>query len=75
MLLDADRASWSTIEAAELGRRNSFRAFLLGRRLIVWGGVQLIAEHLCGPPIPGQPICDPWAETAARDDGWMILLP
>jgi hypothetical protein len=75
VLLDADRASWSTIEAAELGRRNSFRAFLLGRRLIVWGGVQLIAEHLCGPPIPGQPICDPWAETAARDDGWMILLP
>jgi hypothetical protein len=75
VLLDADRASWSTIEAPELGKRHSFRAFLLGRRLVVWGGAALLAEHLCGPPIPGQPQCDPWAETAPRDDGWMILLP
>ena len=57
------------------GKRNSFRALLLGRRLIVWGGLTVIAEHICPPPIPGQPICDSFAETAARDDGWMILLP
>jgi hypothetical protein len=75
VLLDADRASWSTIDAAEVSKRHNFRAFLLGRRLVIWGGAVLIAEHLCGPPIAGQPICDPWAETASRDDGWMILLP
>jgi hypothetical protein len=75
MVLDADHAAWSTIAAAELGKRNGFRAFLAGRRLIVWGGVTVIAEHLCGPHIPGQPQCDPFAETASHDDGWMILLP
>jgi hypothetical protein len=74
-VLDADRARWSTFAAGELGKRNSFRAFLLGRRLIVWGGLTVIAEHICPPPIPGQPICDSFAETAARDDGWMLLLP
>jgi hypothetical protein len=74
-LLDADRARWSSIPAAELGKRNGFRAFLVGRRLLVWGGVTVVAEHLCPPPVPGQPLCDPFAETASRDDGWMILLP
>jgi hypothetical protein len=75
VLLDADRARWSVLDADELGTRGSYRAFLLGRRLIVWGGVTVTAEHLCGPSLPGQPQCDPWAETAPRDDGWMILLP
>jgi hypothetical protein len=75
VVLDAERARWSTLAADELGHRNGFRAFLLGRRLIVWGGVTVIAEHLCPPPIPGQPLCDPFAETAPRNDGWMILLP
>jgi hypothetical protein len=74
-VLDADRASWSILAADELGKRNSFRAFLAGRRLIVWGGVTVIAEHICPPPIPGQPICDSWAERAPRNDGWMMLLP
>jgi hypothetical protein len=75
-VLDAERARWSTIEVeGGPGKRNSFRALLLGRRLIVWGGLTVIAEHICPPPIPGQPICDSFAETAARDDGWMILLP
>lgn len=75
VILDADTARWTTLDADGPGKRNSFRAFLIGRRLIVWGGSQLIAEHICPPPIPGQPICDSWAETAPRDDGWMILLP
>ena len=75
VLLDADRARWSVLDADELGKRNSYRAFLLGRRLIVWGGVTVTAEHLCPPPVPGQPQCDPWAETASRDDGYMISLP
>jgi hypothetical protein len=74
-ILDADRAHWATVDADGPGKRREFRAFLLGRRLIVWGGLTVVAEHLCGPPIPGQPLCDPWAETAAHDDGWMILLP
>ena len=74
-VLDADRASWSVLAADELGKRNNFRAFLAGRRLIVWGGVTVIAEHICPPPVPGQPICDSWAERAARNDGWMMLLP
>ena len=75
LVLDADHAGWSTLDAGELGKRNSFRAFLVGRRLIVWGGVTVIAEHLCPPPVPGQPLCDSWAERASRDDGWMMLLP
>jgi hypothetical protein len=75
VVLDAERARWSELAADELGTRNSYRAFLLGRRLIVWGGVQVIAEHLCPPPVPNMPLCDPWAETAARDDGWMMVLP
>ena len=75
VLFDADRASWSTIAADELGSRSGFRAFLVGRRLIVWGGLTVIAEHRCPPPVPGQPLCDPWAETAPRNDGWMLLLP
>ena len=74
-VLDADRATWSIVAAAELGKRNGYRAFLVGRRLIIWGGSSLIAEHICPPPIPDQPICDSWAETAARHDGWMIVLP
>jgi hypothetical protein len=78
-VLDAERGRWSRIsggvEGAGPGKRNSFRAFLVGRRLIVWGGLTVIAEHLCPPPVPGQPLCDPWAETAARNDGWMMLLP
>ena len=75
-VLDADHARWSTIDVrGGPGSRNSFRAFLLGRRLIVWGGLTVIAEHRCPPPIPGQPICDSFAETAPRNDGWMILLP
>jgi hypothetical protein len=73
--LDADRAAWSTHAARELGNRTSFRAFLPGRRLLVWGGLTVVAEHRCARPVPGQPICDPWAETAARDHGWMLLLP
>jgi hypothetical protein len=39
------------------------------------GGVTVVAEHLCPPSIPGQPQCDPFAETAPHHDGWMILLP
>jgi hypothetical protein len=74
-VLDADHAAWSTIAADELGQRNGFRAFLVGRRLLVWGGVTVVAEHLCPPSIPGQPQCDPFAETAPHHDGWMILLP
>jgi hypothetical protein len=74
-ILDADRARWSILDAGEPGKRVSFRAFLLGRRLIVWGGLTVIAEHICPPPVPGQPICDSFAETAPRNDGWMILLP
>ncbi len=74
-VLDADRASWSILDAAELGKRNSFRVFLVGRRLIVWDGVTVIAEHRCPPPSPGMPLCDPIAETAPHKDGWMILLP
>jgi hypothetical protein len=35
----------------------------------------VIAEHLCPPPVSGMPLCDPWAETAGRDDGWMVVLP
>jgi hypothetical protein len=58
-----------------VGKRNSFRAFLLGRRLIVWGGQTVVAEFRCPPPVPGQPICDSFAQTAAHDDGWMMLLP
>jgi hypothetical protein len=57
------------------GKRNSYRAFLLGRRLVVWGGLTVIAEHICPPPVPGQPICDSFADTAPRDDGWMVVLP
>jgi len=75
VVLDADRAAWSKIAAPELGKRSDFRAFLVGRRLMVWGGVTVIAEHLCGPPIPGRPQCDPFAETASHSDGWMIALP
>lgn len=74
-VLDAERARWSTVDARGPGRRNSYRAFLLGRRLIVWGGLTVIAEHRCPPPIPGQPICDSFAETASHDDGWMLALP
>jgi hypothetical protein len=74
-ILDADRGRWTTVGADGPGKRRDFRAFLLGRRLVVWGGLTVVAEHLCGPPIPGQPLCDPWAETASHDDGWMILLP
>jgi hypothetical protein len=74
-VLDADRASWSLVATQEPGKRASFRAFLLGRRLIVWGGMTVLAEHLCPPPVPGQPICDSFAETAPRNDGWMMLLP
>lgn len=74
-VLDADRASWSIVAATELGKRNGYRAFLVGRRLIIWGGSTVVAEHICPPPIPGQPICDSWAETAAHHDGWMIVLP
>ena len=75
VVLDADRAAWSTLDAAPLRKRNSFRAFLIGRRLIVWGGQTLVAEFRCPPPVPGQPICDSFAQTAAHDDGWMMLLP
>jgi hypothetical protein len=76
VILDAERARWSTIDAGDLGRpRSQYRAFLVGRRLVIWGGLTVLAEHLCGPPIPGQPLCDPWGESAPRDDGWMILLP
>jgi hypothetical protein len=75
VLLDADRARWTVLDAGDLGARGSYRAFLLGRRLVVWGGVTLVAQHLCPPPVPGQPICDSWAETAPRDDGFMMLLP
>ena len=75
VILDPETARWTTLDTDAPGKRNSFRAFLVGRRLIVWGGSQLIAEHLCGPHIEGQPQCDPWAETAPRNDGWMILLP
>jgi hypothetical protein len=75
VVLDADRAAWSTIAASDLGKRNGFRAFLLGRRLIIWGGVTVVAEHICPPHIPGQPICDSWAESAPHHDGWMVLLP
>jgi hypothetical protein len=74
-VLDAERARWSTVDARGPGSRNSYRAFLLGRRLIIWGGVTVIAEHVCPPPVPGQPICDSFAETASHDDGWMIALP
>jgi len=74
-VLDADRAGWSIVPAPELGKRNGFRAFLLGRRLLVWGGMTVVAEHICPPPVPGQPICDSFAETAPHHDGWMILLP
>jgi hypothetical protein len=74
-VLDADTARWSSVDADGPGKRNSFRAFLLGRRLIVWGGQTLIAEHICPPPVPGQPICDSFAESAPRNDGWMIVLP
>jgi len=35
----------------------------------------VVTEHLCPPSIPGQPQCDPFAETAPRHDDWMILLP
>jgi len=75
VVLDADRAAWSTIAARELGKRREFRAFLVGRRLIVWGGLSVLAEHLCPPPAPGRPLCDPFAETASHNDGWMLLLP
>jgi hypothetical protein len=75
VVLDADHAAWSIIDAAPLGKRDSFRAFLLGRRLIVWGGQTVVAEFRCPPPVAGQPMCDPFAQTAARDDGWMMLLP
>jgi hypothetical protein len=75
VLLDAERARWTALDADGLGTRGSYRAFLLGRRLIVWGGVTVTATHVCPPPVPGQPICDSWAETAPRDDGWMMLLP
>ena len=75
VILDPASARWTTLDADGPGKRNSYRAFLAGRRLIVWGGAQLIAEHICPPPVPGQPICDSWAEVAPRDDGWMILLP
>jgi hypothetical protein len=74
-VLDADHARWAVLDAEEPGKRQSFRAFLAGRRLIVWGGLTVIAEHTCPPPVPGQPICDSFAEMASRDDGWMILLP
>ncbi len=74
-VLDADGASWSTVAAAELGKRNGFRAFLVGRRLLIWGGSTVVAEHICPPPVPGMPICDSFAETAPHHDGWMILLP
>ena len=75
VVLDADHATWSILDAASLGKRNSFRAFLLGRRLIVWGGQTVVREFRCPPPQPGQPLCDPFAQTAAHDDGWMMLLP
>jgi hypothetical protein len=84
VVLDAERGLWSRIDAggpgpgpgtAGPGKRNSFRAFLFGRRLVVWGGLTVIAEHVCPPPVPGQPICDSFAETAGRDDGWMVVLP
>ena len=87
LVLDAERVRWSRLDAGEAdgtglaaagvagpGKRNSFRAFLIGRRLVVWGGVTVLAEHLCPPPVAGQPQCDPWAETVARDDGWMLVL-
>jgi hypothetical protein len=74
-ILDAERARWSTVDARGPGKRNSYRAFLLGQRLIIWGGLTVIAEHICPPPIPGQPICDSFAETASHDDGWMLALP
>lgn len=74
-ILDAERARWTTVDARGPANRNSYRALLLGRRLIVWGGLTVIAEHRCPPPIPGQPICDSFAETASHDDGWMLVLP
>jgi hypothetical protein len=74
-ILDADHASWTTLAANEPGKRTSFRAFLAGRRLVVWGGLTVIAEHRCPPPVAGQPMCDPFAETAPHDDGWMLVLP
>ena len=74
-VLDADRAVWSTIGADELGKRTGFRALLAGRRLLVWGGLTVVAEHRCPPPVPGLPLCDPFAETAPHNDGWMIVLP
>jgi N-acetylneuraminic acid mutarotase len=74
-ILDADQARWSIVNADAPGKRASFRAFLVGRRLIVWGGLTVIAEHRCPPPVPGQPLCDPFAETAPHNDGWMMLLP
>jgi hypothetical protein len=75
LVLDADRARWSAIDAQELGNRGEYRAFLVGRRLVIWGGVTVTAEHLCGPHLEGQPQCDPWAERAPNNDGYMMLLP
>jgi hypothetical protein len=74
-VLDADHASWSMLAVGELGKRQNFRAFLVGRRLIVWGGLTVVAEHLCPPHVSGQANCDPYSETAPHNDGWMILLP
>jgi hypothetical protein len=38
-VLDAELARWSIIDAAGgPGKRNAFHAFLVGRRLIIWGG-------------------------------------
>ena len=68
-------APYGERSSERVNKRNGYRAFLLGRRLVIWGGSTVVAEHICPPPIPGQPICDSWAETAPHHDGWMILLP
>jgi hypothetical protein len=87
LVLDAERVRWSRADAGETdgtgaaaaewpgpANATASRAFLVGRRLIVWGGVTVLAEHLCPPPVAGQPQCEPWAETAARAGGWMTVL-
>ena len=74
-VLDPDSARWSTIAVGALARRSAYRAFLVGDRLIIWGGMEVIAEHRCPPPRPHMPLCDPVSETAPRNDGAMLVLP
>ena len=74
-VLDAERARWSTLPVGALAPRTSFRAFLVGRRLLVWGGMRVISEPPCPPPQPNLPLCDPVSVTAPRNDGAMLVLP